>query len=181
MTTANVLSQRIAALAVVALGCLLTVRWFVPQLAPNVLPQLHLPLLNTPVMLLAIGAYLYCSTLPSCVSGRYRRAARLLLHLVVILSSMTLAEHLFSVDLGIDFVNTPIAPTVEMPNPGRVAPNTCLAFLAAALCLYLATLAQRTRTQARLMTASAVTVLLISMAALLGHFLNLNALYQILV
>ena len=179
MNKTNLLSQRAAAILVATLGCLLIVRWFMPQLAPGLLPTLRLLGVNTPIMLTATGAALFCATLPACASGYPRRAMHLLLLVVATLSSLTLVEHVLSLDLGIDLINIPTAPTAEIPTPGRVAPNTCLAFLAAVLCLTLSTLRHRTRAQDWLMTASAAAVMLIAVTALIGHFLNLSALYQL--
>lgn len=179
MITANTVSQRIAATVVALLGLVLAVRslWHVPFI-DLAMPSARFFGPNTPLMFVAAGLFLYGSTVPRFRQGRALAVSRILLLLIGALSMLILAEHVFHVSLGVDFAPNASAPTPETPTPGRVAPNTCVAFLLAAVSLYLASMPARPRWQSRTMVVASAGVMLISMTALAGHFLQLSSLYQ---
>jgi hypothetical protein len=56
---------------------------------------------------------------------------------IVVLSSAVLLEHVFNIDLGIDLANLQRSIPDSNPWPGRMAPNTCVAFISAGLVLFL--------------------------------------------
>jgi diguanylate cyclase (GGDEF)-like protein/PAS domain S-box-containing protein len=180
MRLKKMLFQRVTATVVAAFALLLVVRWFFPiELIDLLIPAAARLGLNTPMMLLASGCALFLLTGEDSSTPQQLLFVRILSALIAGLSTLILIEHALSVNLGIDFLRTPVAPTIETPNPGRVAPNTCLAFLFAAISLYLSSLAKHTLLQRRIMVFCTMGVMAIAGAGLIGHFLNLNVLYRL--
>ena len=179
MNKTNVASQRVVAALVGALGCVTVIRWITGMtFIDTVLPGAGLIGLNSPMMFLAMGLGLYLTSLGPNATRLHRIVQRLLCAYVAGLATAILIEHLFDVSLGIDFVRGVAVPTADLPVPGRVAPNTCLGFLFAAIAMYLAGRPTRSLFQVRLMVISVGAVMLIASTALIGYALNLTALYQ---
>ena len=180
MYKANIASLRIIALMVSTLGLLLLVRWSIDvPLIDIVIPSAKRLGFNTPAMFFAIGTSLYLATLPKSSKRILQTIQFLLASYVACLSIATLVEQIFNVNLGIDFLRVPTAPTVEAPNPGRVAPNTCLAFLFSAIALYFASRPTRSHFQRNTMMVCISAIVLIAFTALVGHALDLGALYRL--
>ena len=179
MNKTNVASQRVVAVLVLALGFVVVIRWITGlSFIDTVLPGAGRIGLNSPMMFFAMGLGLYLTSLGPHATPLHRTIQRLLCVYVAGLSTAILIEHVFDVRLGIDFVRGVPVPTADNPVPGRVAPNTCLGFLFAAIAMYLAGRPTRNRFQVRLMVASVGVVMLIASTALIGYALNLTALYQ---
>lgn len=179
MADANTNSQRIAGGITVLFGALFALNWmFQIPIVDRLVPAARMMGLNTPLMLLASGLFLVSSTIDRFQAGRSLAASRLLLAFIGSLSTLILVEHVFQINLGMDFPGAANMPTAEMPIPGRVAPNTCVAFLLAALSLYLSSKDKRSLWQTRAMVVAAAGVTIVSTTALVGHFLKLSSLYQ---
>ena len=180
MTNPNIVSQRVVAVGVASFGLLLMLRWAFQIDAIDVfVPQAGRLGLNTPMMLAASGVCLFLSTFQSLLSGRGRLVIQLLIAFVATLSTMIVVEHVFDINLGIDFAGVQTKPTAEIPNPGRVAPNTCVAFLLAAASLFFSIQTPLSRLQRCVMVLCVGGVMLVALSALTGHFLNLSALYRV--
>lgn len=133
----------------------------------------------SPVLFMAAGFCCYFALHRGRPGSALERAWRILAALVLALPALVLAQNLFDVSFGMDFVRVPTAPTPERPYPGRMAPNTSVAFILAGAALHLA----RTPTPGRLrlaaLSACAVLVALIGTGALLGYILKLEVMYRV--
>lgn len=88
------------------------------------------------------------------------------------------SQTLLGIQLGLDFVRVPVAPTAETPHPGRMAPNAAVAFICAGLALWLL---RRPHAAARWplkMVLGALT--LVGFSALTGYLLGLEQLYRVM-
>lgn len=179
MNKTNIAFQRIVAALVMLLGLIVVLRWVTGMSLIDVaFPGAGLIGLNTPMMFFVVGMGLFLNSLPPSSSRVRRIIPSLLAAYVVLLTIAILVEHIFNVNIGIDFVRGVVLPTSDIPNPGRVAPNTCLGFLFAAIAMQLAGHPSRSIFQIRLMVVSVGAVLLIASTALIGYALNLSALFQ---
>ncbi|MES2129969.1 MAG: response regulator [Pseudomonadota bacterium] len=167
--------EQYAGLFIGTLGLLVALAWFSgTTLLAQVLPSSAAMGLNTPMLFMAAG---FC-----CVAGargRKRLAYRGATVFLIALPALVLVEHLFQASLGIDFVRAAAAPTPDQPHPGRVAPNTALAFLLAGLSFLLFGLAGHARWRRPVLLVLAGSVLLIGVTALAGHVLGLEMLYKL--
>ncbi len=158
-------------------GVILVYRWiFQNEAIARLIPDSVNMGLNSPLLFLAGGT--------ACLLFRpQRRAAVLLLRLcgalLLVLPGLTLIQHAFDVSLGIDFVRAPTAPSEGIPHPGRMAPNTSIAFFCGGLALLLMQRREEARGQARLAGLAIAVIMLIGFAALAGHFLRLQTLYRV--
>ncbi|CUI09031.1 response regulator [Massilia antarctica] len=173
-------AEQIAGLFVGLLGTLVALRWIVDsKTLTTLIPGSAQMGINSPLLFIAAGVGC-CLALPRARAKPWHRplwqACALLL---LVLPALVLVEHIGGVNLGIDFVRVPTAPTVSMPHPGRMAPNTCAGFLLAAIALLLVRLPRRSRRQASLLTCCAAGVTGIGLAALAGYFLKLEVLYRL--
>ncbi|MEO7496317.1 MAG: EAL domain-containing protein, partial [Massilia sp.] len=107
------------------------------------------------------------------------RLQRLAGVLLIALPAAALVEHLGGVDLGIDLAPFPQAIHDGNPWPGRMAPNTCLGFLAAGLVLILLNCARPGRVIQRSVAALNGLLMLIGVSAMLGFILHIEAIYQL--
>ena len=132
--------------------------------------------INAPVLFAACG--LCCMARPESTTrkGTLDWIALACACLVILVSAATLVEHLSPLNLGIDFVRKPTPPTEQVPHPGRLAPNTAMAFFCAGFAL-LASRRPGRHSAWALVLPTAVT--LIGFAGLVGYLLGLERLYQI--
>jgi len=109
------------------------------------------------------------------------RSRRLLLAAgaMVLIPALVLFEHLSGMALGIDLPELHRRMQPGSAHPGRIAPNTCLAFLFAGLALLLQH-APRLRFRRALQTCSVYGTLAIGLSALTGYLLDLEAMYRLL-
>ena len=133
----------------------------------------------TPTLFMAAGFCCYFALRRGRPGSALDRAWRLLAALVLAVPALVLAQHIFGVSFGIDFVRVPTAPTLERPYPGRMAPNTCVAFLLAGAALHLARAPMPGRLRLAALSACALLVTLIGTGALLGYILKLEMLYRV--
>lgn len=168
--------SRLLATAVIAMGCLALLGWLldVPTLK-SLYPGWVSVKPNTAVGLLLAAVALFLGTGPE--PGRaWRRAATLCATGALALGALTLLEHFFGVDLGIDellFREPPSAP--RTPTPGRMAPLTAanLVLLAVALLL----LPLRTRRGRRTSYSLALLAALSAFLAAVGYLYGVPGLY----
>ncbi|MEO7577186.1 MAG: hypothetical protein ABIT83_06195, partial [Massilia sp.] len=172
--------QLAAAAFLVLLGLTVIVRWIFQLGAIDaLLPEAARMGLNTPMMLLACGVALSLTGVPVRAApwrGRVRNAC---LAAAGLLAALLLLETLTGVAFGIDFVRTPIAPSALTPHPGRPAPNTCLCVLLAVGSLLIANRPRLTPRLDLVRQVLAALLCAIAFSALIGHMLNLSALYRV--
>ena len=173
-------TEHLAGLFVGLLGLVVAIGWvFRSETIATLIPGSSRMGINSPLLFMAAG---FC-----CYFARRRRRAgsaldlawRLLAALVVALPALVLAQHVMDVSLGLDFVREPTAPTPDTPFPGRMAPNTCLAFILTGIGLHLARAPLAGRLRAGALLACSVLVTGIGLTALLGYFLKLEVMYRI--
>jgi PAS domain S-box-containing protein len=134
--------------------------------------------LNSPVMCLLAGAVMYL-TGKDGIPGVVAKVRTSLALLLIGAAAACASQYVLNIDLGIDFVRVPTAPTLANPYPGRPTPNACLSFLIAGIGLLLA---QRTNLRypaPQLVKAMGWVVLVIAGAAMAGYILDLAPLYKI--
>lgn len=170
-----------AGLGLVWLGGMAAARWISGfDFLANAVPGFSEMGIVAPSLFLAAG--ITCLLL-----GRRRQtvmlsAQRLLLTacitLLVAFPSLMLIEHLTGISLGIDIAHDGAKPTATSPFPGRMAPNTCVAFLLAGIALSV----QR-RPLSRLRERMSLGLLLgtagIGVAGCIGYLLRLEVLYTL--
>ncbi|HEY0489199.1 MAG TPA: response regulator [Telluria sp.] len=173
-------ADHLAGLFVGLLGLVVTVQWvFQSETIAMLIPGSARMGINSPVLFMAAGFCCYFARRRSGAGSKFDLAWRLLAALVVALPALVLVQHVFGVSLGLDFVRAPAEPTLDTPHPGRMAPNTCIAFILAGVGLHLARTPQPGRMRAAALMACAVLVVAIGLTALLGYFLKLEVMYRI--
>lgn len=128
---------------------------------------------NTALMFVASGICLFFS------SEDRPALIKILAGFLILLPTLILLEHAFDVDLGIDLRSMHAAIADANTRPGRVAPNTCLAFLLAGCTFLLQRENPSWDGARRAATALIVAVLAIGGSAFVGYVLHLEAMYQI--
>ncbi|MDQ1924004.1 response regulator [Massilia pseudoviolaceinigra] len=173
-------AEQIAGLFVGLLGTLVAVRWiFNSNTIATLIPGSAQMGINSPILFIAAGVCC-CLVLPRARPKSWHAPLwHACVLLLLVLPALVLVEHITGLNLGIDFVRVPTAPTASTPHPGRVAPNTCIGFLLAGMALRLIRLPRRSRRQAGLLTFCAAGVTGLGLAALAGYFLKLEVLYRL--
>lgn len=92
------------------------------------------------------------------------------------ISSLTLAEYIFGIDVGIDMMFTDFVITTQTLTPGRMAPNTAICFLFIAVVLLWYPLPKR-MSSLIVMQLMLFIVFLIGMTALTGYIFGLPYAY----
>jgi protein-histidine pros-kinase len=105
---------------------------FVVRVLPGFLPMVF----NTALCFVLAGSAL---ALPYSQSTGYARATTVLGGALVALAALVLVEHLFQVDVGIDWRSLHDWLKVVSPNPGRMSAGTASGFLMSGAALILAT------------------------------------------
>ncbi len=134
--------------------------------------------INGPLLLVISG--ICCLLLASKHShlSTVQHAVKLGATMLVVFSSLVLTQHVFGLDPWLDFVRPDVEPSILNPYPGRMAPNTCVAFMATGFALGL--LCRRDRAFSTWpLTTSIWIVTLISFAAIAGYLLRLESLYRV--
>ena len=173
-------AEQSAGLFVGLLGTLVALRWiFNSKTIATLIPGSAQMGINSPVLFIAAGICC-CLVLPR---ARRRKWHGPLWHvcslLLLVLPALVLVQHIGGVNLGLDFVRVPTAPTPSTPHPGRMAPNTCVGFLLAGIALRLIRLPRRGPGLSALLTFCVAGVTGIGLAALAGYFLKLEVLYRL--
>jgi PAS domain S-box-containing protein len=132
--------------------------------------------INTAFMLLLSGICLLASRLRTAMEQRLYTGISVVL---IILPSAILFQHIFNIDLGIDWAGVHAALGDGHAKPGRTAPNACLGFLFAGTVFLLL----RNRPVSLLVYRVSITLAIlafgIGITAFLGFVLKLETLYQI--
>ena len=159
---------RLGAVAVAFIGAAVMVGWLLDiPVVESVLPGLATMKFNSALGLLASGVALFLLHI-SMPGSRALRLARLLAMFVAAVGGLTLLEHMFGIDLGIDAISS---------YPGRMAPATALSFLFVGLAL-LTLKASKPGLAARAHLL-AIPPLFIATLAIVGHAYGVSALYQV--
>jgi protein-histidine pros-kinase len=134
------LARLIGALLVL-LGCSVMLGWWL-QWAPvvRVLPGFTPMVFNTALCFALAGSALLA---PAADAVRHLRVTTALGGAIAVLSGLVLAEHLFQVDLGIDWASAHRWLDENNPKAGRISPGTATAFLMSGAALLLAVRARR--------------------------------------
>jgi diguanylate cyclase (GGDEF)-like protein len=169
---------RVGCLLVASVGVAVLCGWIfnVPQLT-RLLPGLAFMKINTACALLAASFALWI--LHSCdQESPWVRVARCLAVLLVALGGLTLSEHLFGLDLGIDQHFQP-GTQVSPPSAhfGRVSPASCL--ILTFIGLVLLTLKARRPNLAACAHWLVVPPLLVSTLAVVGYAYGATSLYAV--
>lgn len=167
------------------LGCFIALAGLALLLSPlseaswiePILPGASQMALNSKLLFVAAGGCCVCLSAPLRQKPWSRRLSLLGIGLLLMLPSLVLAEHLLDWDLGIDLLGHSTQLAALDPHPGRIAPNACLAFLAAGLSFLWIYAAPRDRS-ARPFTGALAALSLIGVAGLIGHLLQLESLYR---
>ena len=123
---------------------------------------------NTAVALLMCGLAL--ATLATEASGARRPLVALLAVGVTLVGGLTLAEHLFSLDFGIDeLLVRDGGSVVPFARPGRMSPVAAYCFVSMGVALALFVAPDRLRLQLPLAAALSASVLVISVLSLAGN------------
>jgi diguanylate cyclase (GGDEF)-like protein/PAS domain S-box-containing protein len=132
-----------------------------------------------PLLFIAIGiCFFFDASGPEPAHRALHGLAAVALVALVILPAAYLFEAATGLSLGIDIAPPGAVATIQNPNPGQLSPNAALAFLCAGLAFWLLRRPFVGRRRAIYLTLTAVLGL-ISLAGLAGHFLGLEALYQV--
>ena len=105
-----------------------------------------------------------------------RRGQTLIGCLLVLISGAVLVQHLTQIDLGIDLLSIHAWFSGQNPAPGRMSPNTALAFFLCGATLLLVPLAGR-RSVWRAIEILAFLILFIGLTGIVGYALKLEFLY----
>lgn len=106
----------------------------------------------------------------------YNRIAMGCSLVVLLISSLTLLEYLFSINLGIDMLLTNFVITTETLTPGRMAPNTAISLFIVSIVLLWCPMHRRVATLV-LLQLMLYIVFLIGMTALSGYVFGLPYAY----
>ncbi|HYF42800.1 MAG TPA: response regulator [Ramlibacter sp.] len=142
----------------------------------RVLPGSTAMAINTAAMFLAAGSLLLLREWPSPARAR---AGRWLASLLVAWPAAILSQHLFGLDLGIDWASVHAAVGDGHAKPGRTAPNACVGFLLAGIVLLHPHGPAATRRSYWLTLVLASVTLFIGSTAFIGYLLRLEQLYRV--
>ena len=171
-------SEQIAGLAIGLLGVIVTLRWtFMSETVGMLIPGSEQMGIVSPLMFIAAGVC--CWLTLHCGTRLRTRLWAVCVGALIVVPALVLAEHVFDVNLGIDVVRVPTLPTRAAPHPGRMAPNTALAFLLAGCAFWLLHRVRRSRLQDGALAGCAALVMALGLSALFGYFLKLEALYRV--
>ncbi len=123
----------------------------------------------TALMLLCCGAALFGA------AREHRGWPVVLAALAAASGALTLAEYLFEVDLAIDHLGPQRVQFMDWPHPGRMAPNTALAFLLAGTAILLAGRGTGGRAARIAGAGGGIAVAALAAASLLGYALRISS------
>lgn len=128
---------------------------------------------NTAVCFILIALAVALAARPVSAAG-VSRTAILPAFVVVIVSALTGAQYLWGIDLGIDQLIV-LDPSTTEGAPGRMAPNTALAFLGGSLGLLIFSTCGPTPCGRRALVGAAVVVAALTFLSLVGYAANISA------
>lgn len=161
---------------VVMLGTFVALGWMLESAAMvRIVPDSVAMGLNTAIAFVIAGLWLLSQYWQS---PPWKTIRKLLAWLLIAVFSMVLTEHIFDVSLGIDWEDLHRQIQDRNPRPGRVAPNTSLAFVLTGLAFLLIERALPLPNALRIARVLIAAVLAIGIFGLLGYLLKLESLYQ---
>ena len=173
-------ADQLAGVFVGLLGLVVAIGWvFNSETIKTLVPGSARMGIVSPLLFMAAGLCCYFALPRAPARAAAQHAWRMLAALVLAIPLLVLTQHIFDVRLGIDFVRVPTAPTPDTPHPGRMAANTCIAFLLVGAGLFLGRAARPGRLRLAALSACALAVVLIGTSALFGYILKLEAMYRI--
>jgi PAS domain S-box-containing protein len=177
MPSAHIERHHVAGFVLCLLSLFVLAGWVLGnETMVRVIPGSTAMAINTAAMLLLAGC---CLSIHGSTDARIQAAYRWLAGLLVVFPLAIFSQHLFDIDLGIDWAGVHAALGDGHAKPGRTAPNACLGFtLAGMVLLIMRRRPRRPRTQ-RSAIVLAASVFLIGFTAFLGYLLNLEVLYQV--
>lgn len=98
---------------------------------------------------------------------------------LLVYATLAFLQSALNANWGLDFAKASTLPTPQNPHPGRVAPSTCLAFMAAGLALLMANRQTIGVRQKSALTAATVLLSAFALLGLLDHLLGLQQLYRL--
>ncbi len=172
--------SRVGAIVVSYVGCAVLLGWLLKiNWLKGLIPGLATMKANTACAFIAAGlAVWFLLPVPANPQTRRRRLFGLFLATAVaVLGGLTLAEDLFTVNLGIDELLFHDAQTMQASNPGRMSPTSALSFLLVGLALLpLGNGPLRVPWRTSWLN---VPVMLISTLALVGYAYGAGSLYRV--
>lgn len=171
------LTARAAGAALVGLAVVTAARWALPweaiaQLVPgsrNVGPA-------NPILFTAAGFSILAAA--NAFRGRWVLRTRIVaIALLLLLPMLHLAETLWGFYVAFDSTRPPGTVGAALQGPGRLSPNSSIAFVGAGLAFWLY-LRQPTKAATFIYLSLTVLIGLIGFAGFFGHFLGLETLYQ---
>ena len=167
---------RVASVLVLVIGAIGLLGWILDTDTPKQFVSSGVPIkANTAVCLFVAGLSLWLLT-PERPGTWARRAGRLGAWLVLVMGALSLSEHLFGWDWGIDqilFMERPGLPGTT--SPGRMGPPAAVSFVLAGLAILL--LQASSRNHPLLLEIPAVAVGLIALPGMIGYAYGAEALY----
>jgi len=167
------LTVALCALTAILIGTTVLVGWAIRNPTPiQIFPDLIGMVIGTALCLVLGGVALL---LPYRLANRgLRRACGAV---VLILASLMLSETLFNVNLGIDWPSAHRWLSDPNLHPGRMAPNTALAFMLIGLMLMLMD-SERAQRHVLWRKGLPLLVMVIALSGVLGYFLKIDFLYN---
>ena len=178
MNTHSSPGQRTIAIGLMLLGGYVLAGWIAGnESMVRIIPSSVAMGLNSACLFIAYGICLW----PAGREAKPTAIEVVLPWVMILLPAAVLLEHALDVNLGIDWVSLHARVRDGNPQPGRIAPNTSVSFLAAGGALLLLA-RDRTDRLSRLAAASLVGVtFLIGLVAFIGYAVELESMYRLAV
>lgn len=133
---------------------------------------------NGPLLLTISGMCCFLLASKHPPNSAVQRAVMSGAAVLIVFSLLVLGQHVFGWGAWLDFVRPDIKPSSSNPYPGRMAPNTCVSFMATGFALGLLCRRERSTSTWPLTTCIWI-VTVISFTAMVGHLLRLESLYRV--
>lgn len=168
---------RILALLTVTLGIWLGLQWLAFPSWMGEPPLWLRANLQTTLMLLAMGVALFfrASTEGAILP---HRASSVIALAGAMFALVVLLQNLLGLESGLDLPHQSDTPSYFTPHPGRMSPNSCLAFIAVGAALWMTHPARRNR-YSQAYGWAIVLLTAIASTALIGHLMGLEQLYRV--
>ncbi|NKI97579.1 PAS domain-containing protein [Rhizobacter sp. SG703] len=172
-------TARVGGVVVGLFGAAMATHWVFPvDAVAHLVPGLEHAGIVGPLLFVAAGLCLFNASRPSTSATWLTRLAALCVGALVALPLAYLFENASGIGLGIDIAHAGAVPTATHPYPGRLSPNASLAFLLAGIALWLNE-RRSTRLGPLVFSLLALAVSAIGIGGIVGHFVGLEALYQV--
>lgn len=167
------LLMKMVAFGLLALSCFVMTGWIIHstllvQIHPSFVPMQF----NTALCFFLTSAVIFLTQTSSS------KLARLLSALMILLVILTLSEYIFGSNLGIDTLFVLPFTHVNVVHPGRMAPNTALAFFVVGIILFVVNTPSRASSyKLELVTLLSFLVEAVGLFALFGYFSGVKTAY----